>query len=70
MKKEIYETITQSIIIEMENGTRPWVQPWAASHAAGSIRRPLRHNGTPSYRGINVLLLWMAAAARGHATHI
>lgn len=69
MKTDLYDTITASIIAALEEGTRPWVQPWAASHAAGNITRPLRHNGKP-YQGINVLLLWMAAAARGYSAPI
>src|SRR5262249_15594742 len=33
---------------------------WNAAHAAGEVSRPLRHNAVP-YRGINVVLLWLAA---------
>jgi antirestriction protein ArdC len=66
MKPDLYQTITTRIVDALEQGTRPWMQPWAASHAAGSITRPLRHNGKP-YQGINVLLLWMAAAMRGYS---
>jgi len=35
----------------------------------GRITRPLRANGIP-YQGINVLMLWSAAIARGHASPI
>lgn len=66
MKTDLYTRITDSIMAELEKGVRPWVQPWTSSHAAGSISRPLRHNGQP-YQGINVVLLWMSAAARGYA---
>ena len=40
---------------------RPWIRPWNAEYAAGRITRPLRHNGT-AYSGINILMLWGAAA--------
>ncbi len=38
-------------------------------HAAGRITKPLRHNGTP-YRGMNILLLWGEALAKGYAAPI
>jgi antirestriction protein ArdC len=42
------------------------MKPWNAEHAAGRITRPLRANGIP-YRGINILMLWAAAAEKGYA---
>ena len=51
---DLYARITNRIVAALETGTRPWVKPWNAEHAAGRVTRPLRHNGTP-YRGINVL---------------
>ena len=65
-KADLYTRITNRIIAELETGTRPWLKPWNAEHAAGRITRPLRHNGIP-YRGINVVTLWMTATARGYA---
>src|SRR3546814_16378243 len=62
----VYSRVTDKIIADLEQGVRPWVKPWNADHLAGRITRPLRHNGTP-YRGINVVMLWMAAAAQSHA---
>jgi antirestriction protein ArdC len=57
------ETITAAIVERLEAGTRPWVRPWTGA----SVSRPLRACGTP-YQGINVLWLWMAAEAAGHAS--
>ena len=68
-KADLYTRITNRIIAELEAGTRPWLKPWNAEHAAGRITRPLRHNGIP-YRGINVVTLWMTATARGYACPI
>ena len=68
-KADLYSRITNRIIAELENGTRPWLKPWNAEHAAGRITRPLRHNGIP-YRGINVITLWMTATAHGYACPI
>lgn len=66
LTKDVYARVTDRIVAELEQGIRPWVKPWAAEHTAGRITKPLRHNGTP-YRGINVLLLWGEAMAKGYA---
>ena len=65
-RKDVYTRITETIVAQLEAGTRPWHQPWSSGHAAGPVSRPLRHDGTP-YRGINVLMLWIAAMERGYA---
>lgn len=66
---DVYARVTGKIIADLEQGTRPWLKPWNAEHAAGRITRPLRHNGTP-YHGINVLMLWGEAMAKGFACPI
>ncbi len=68
-KADLYTRITGRIVEELEKGVRPWLKPWNAEHAAGRITRPLRHNGQP-YRGINVLMLWGEAMAKGFACPI
>lgn len=65
MTKDIYQTITDRIIEELEKGAPPWRRPWDAGSGAGGL--PLRANGVP-YRGINVVMLWGQAAARGFAS--
>jgi len=65
-RKDVYTRVTERIIADLEKGTRPWMKPWQAAHPAGSITRPLRHNGIP-YRGMNVLLLWAEAMEKGYA---
>ena len=60
-RPDLYSRITSQIVAQLQAGVRPWTQPWAASHSAS---RPLRHDGTP-YQGINVVLLWSEASARG-----
>jgi antirestriction protein ArdC len=64
---DIYAKITDRIIADLERGVRPWIQPWHADHAGGRITKPLRHNGEP-YSGINVILLWSEAVARGFSS--
>ena len=61
---DIYTRITDRIVADLERGVRPWMQPWKAGNAVGRVTRPLRHNGLP-YSGMNVLLLWSEAMARG-----
>ena len=69
MKADVYERVTAQVVAALEKGFRPWHQPWNAAHAAGRITRPLRANGQ-AYRGINVLMLWGAAAERGYSAPI
>jgi antirestriction protein ArdC len=59
-RQDIYSRITNQIIAALEQGVKPWTQPWNAAHAAGHVSRPLRHNCQP-YGGINVLTLWASA---------
>jgi antirestriction protein ArdC len=63
-KADVYARVTDRIVEDLAAGVRPWMKPWSAGHADGRISRPLRHNGTP-YRGVNVLLLWGEAQAKG-----
>jgi antirestriction protein ArdC len=61
---DIYTRVTEKIVADLEQGVRPWLKPWNASHAAGRISRPLRFNGVP-YQGINILMLWASAEEAG-----
>ncbi|HVJ35176.1 MAG TPA: zincin-like metallopeptidase domain-containing protein [Terriglobia bacterium] len=65
MKQDIYQTITDRIVSQIEAGTKPWEMPWAG--ATGRVSRPLRHNGLP-YSGVNILILWIAASEKGYAS--
>ncbi|MBB3146212.1 antirestriction protein ArdC [Phyllobacterium trifolii] len=66
-RMDIYTRITDKMIAALNEGVRPWVQPWNSKYLTGRVSRPLRHNGEP-YSGINVLLLWSEAMARGYAS--
>lgn len=68
-RPDLYARVTNAILADLERGVRPWTKPWSAEHLAGQISRPLRHNGQP-YSGINVVLLWSEASARGYAAPI
>jgi len=67
MKQDVYKKVTDTILAALEAGTRPWMQPWHAAHAAGPVSRPLRHNGTP-YQGVNTLMLLVAALEKGYVS--
>jgi antirestriction protein ArdC len=69
MRADVYQTITDQIVAELEKGVRPWLRPWSASHMEGRVVFPLRHTGVP-YRGVNILNLWMAAVAKGYRAPI
>jgi antirestriction protein ArdC len=66
-RSDIYSRITDKIIAELDRGVRPWTQPWQSALPSQTVTRPLRHNGEP-YSGINVLLLWSEAIARGFSS--
>jgi antirestriction protein ArdC len=66
-RTDVYARVTDRIIADLEAGVRPWLKPWKAGSAEGRIAVPRRHNGTP-YRGINILLLWGAAMAKGYSS--
>jgi antirestriction protein ArdC len=59
----LYETVTRRIVEELEHGTAPWVKPWTTGAGSGL---PYNAVSQYAYRGVNVLLLWMAAAERGY----
>lgn len=63
---DIYTRITDKIIADLKDGTRPWIKPWNAENALGKISRPLRHNGE-AYNGINIIMLWSASVEKGYA---
>lgn len=67
--RDLYRTITDRIIVELEQGVQPWHKPWNAGHVAGPISRPLRATGEV-YNGINVIMLWLTALERGYAAPI
>ncbi len=69
MRTDVYQKVTDQIVAALEQGVRPWHQPWKAEHSAGRITRPLRGNGIP-YQGINVLMLWSAATLNGYAAPV
>lgn len=65
MRSDVYQTITNTIIAELERGVRPWSRPWEA----GRMMRPMQGNFVP-YRGVNVLMLWAKALQKGFSAPV
>jgi len=65
--KDIYAQVTAKIVADLENGVRSWNQPWTNARAGGEVLIPVRHNGV-SYRGVNILLLWIEAMRKGFSS--
>jgi antirestriction protein ArdC len=69
-RADIYTRITQEIVAAIEAGTtaRGWKLPW--HHDGSAIARPLNLASQKSYRGINILALWVAAMKSGYGSGI
>ena len=68
VRQDVYTRVTDKIITELEQGVRPWLKPWSGKNAGERIMLPVRQCGTP-YRGINILLLWGEATAKGYGSN-
>ncbi|RWD51642.1 MAG: DUF1738 domain-containing protein [Mesorhizobium sp.] len=61
--KDSYQRITDTIIEQLEAGTKPWIRPWRGNSRGSLV--PRRATGE-AYRGINVLMLWLASELAGY----
>jgi len=68
MRTDVYEKITNQIVLELERGVRPWHQPWKAEHAAGRITQPWRGNPLPRPRDMARPAAFLAAIGSGATT--
>lgn len=64
---DIHQTVTNTIIAQLEKGTPPWQKPWNAGMLT-PFTLPKNGNTGKTYRGINIPLLWMSAAAQDFTT--
>jgi antirestriction protein ArdC len=65
----MYESVTRSIIEEMERGAVPWVRPWKTNRYAKASVMPANAVTGRSYSGINVPILWASADMNGYPAH-
>jgi antirestriction protein ArdC len=64
--KELFEQITRNITAAIEAGAGEYRMPW---HRWGeSLSSPTNFATRKPYRGINILILWAAAEARGYSS--
>jgi antirestriction protein ArdC len=63
-RASLYDSVTNRIISELEEGRLPWVQPWGRS---GGASAGLPHNARSGrvYSAINILILWGAVIEAG-----
>ncbi|TIV14258.1 MAG: DUF1738 domain-containing protein [Mesorhizobium sp.] len=61
--KDTYQRITDTIVEQLDAGTKPWIRPWR-----GSVRHSLipRRATGEAYRGVNVLMLWVSGQMFGY----
>lgn len=61
---DIYRTVTETIIAQIEAGAEAYWMPW--HHGGSPVMRPRNAVTQTFYRGVNVLALWAAAQAAGY----
>jgi antirestriction protein ArdC len=66
---ELFRTITDRIVAQMEAGVRPWARPWSERTTAADYALPHNIAGRP-YRGANMFWLAMAQSARGYTSPV
>ena len=64
-KIDIYQEVTNKIIESLEAGVAPWRCPWERS---GKSVMPYNFGTGALYSGINVILLYLAAAQNGYSS--
>ena len=64
-RRDIALEITTKILAELERGVMPWRKPWDGARTGLAL--PRRATGE-NYRGVNVIMLWSAAVAKGYAS--
>jgi len=68
-RADLYQTVTDQVIADLEAGTVPWVKPWEGSGHAG-LGLPENAATGRAYSGINILLLWASAMDHGRSSHV
>lgn len=66
MKPTIYETITQQIVATIEEGAGLYKMPWHRPRP--DITNPINLASGRSYRGLNIITLWMIGEARHYTS--
>ncbi|MBK5961280.1 hypothetical protein CCR97_24185 [Rhodoplanes elegans] len=62
----LYESVTRSIIEDLEKGVPAWVQPWRTKRRTSLGLLPANIATGRTYSGINIPILWAAAKRAGY----
>lgn len=65
---DLYQTITNTIISHLEEGTAPWHKKWVGGNST-PFSLPINFSTNKHYKGINILLLWSAASKNQFTTN-
>jgi antirestriction protein ArdC len=68
-RENLYRTITDNIVHELEHGIVPWVRPWRSGVGHAPLSLPRNALTQRGYSGINIILLWAALDERGFASY-
>ena len=70
MAYDLYQTVTDNIVAEIEKGSLPWVKPWSTrGKDVADFGLPFNATSRKNYRGINILLLWGAKFSKGYTSN-
>lgn len=71
-RADVYQRVTDRIVAAIEAGAKAgdWRMPWHAGADGRPAAAPVNAATGKPYRGVNVLALWAAAHAAGHATGV
>ncbi|MFN0195061.1 MAG: ArdC family protein [Aestuariivirga sp.] len=67
-RENLYRTITDKIVHDLQNGIVPWVRPWRSGVGQSPLSLPRKALTKRRYSGINIILLWAALDERGFAS--
>lgn len=66
-RKDIQQTVTDTIVEQLEKGTIPWQKPWAEKLSA-PFELPKNAATNSHYNGINIVLLWTSVLKNSFTT--
>lgn len=64
----LYDEVTARIVVELEAGRVPWVQPWGKPDTSAALGLPKNALTGKTYSGINILILWHHVVRAGFTT--
>lgn len=64
-RRDLYQEVTDKLVAAIEEGAGKWRMPWAQQLQGMPYNATTKHR----YRGVNVLILWSEAVAKGYPTH-